>query len=564
MCCRFVAIPPQHLNAESFCLQEAANDKTQANTAGTADVPPLLNAMVHSQQSCQDQSFDSPVAGFLIHSSSLSPLKSSELEVSSPSHPLFLHTSVQQQSPRISLKSPAGLQASPRSSQQSPASLLRQQVQGEQPQVRFWKSLRPESRATLDGSSDLPTRLQGKSVISPAPLAGNRSLQAHAFAARDSEGLKKTTVDVQHSLLQGRAESLEGPWQTAPRLSHLLVQGVRSSTAQGSRLAPAHTGPLHTASDLGSSSQHVGNQGSVTAECSLADAQHSSSHHVTTLDEAANMTNSSHGRCSHDCFRNADWFVGDSSEDAGSGLSSSSAPAIGTQSSTVRPGSSATDSCAECSSTDNRASFPFMIGCQPAEAGAAAGSHLSTCKELGLLSALNSADLAYLSPDPSGLLLAGNDAESLCSSMAGIKGSKQVVSKSAVCAVAEAAAMLEGSSSGEILPRNRSIAARSPQAMHTHGGPGNHAELIQPLGNADVVLIGSDCETQSEKHSNSSVAAAAHAQHGYDVAEVKPADNGDNDRQICQRSGLNCGHTSELSAMHASCDSLYDDNDWEG
>lgn len=540
--------------------------------AGTADVPPLLNATVHSQQSCQDESCDSPVASFHMHSSSLSPLQSSELEASSPSHPLFLHTSVQQQSPCISLKSPAGLRSPPRSSRQSPASLLRQQGQAGQPQVRSWKSLRPESRATLDGSSELPTGLQGKSVISPAPRAGTRSLRAHAFAASDSEGLNKMAADVQHSLLQGRAESLEGPLQTAPRLSHLLMQGVQSSTVQGSRLAPSQTEPLHSASDFGNRQFDLGKQGTVPAEGSLADTHHSSSHHVTTLDEAASMTNCSHGRCSCDHSRDAHEFVDDSGEDASSGVPNGSAPAnvaTSSQSSTVRPGSLGADSFADCSTTDSRASVPFVTGCQHAESGAAAMCPFATASELGLLSALNSADLAYLSPDPSGFVPAGTDAEDLCSSMAGTKGSMQVASEDAgVCAVAEAAAALEGSSSGKVLPRIRSIAARSLWAVHTHGGPGIHAELMQPSGNADVVLSGGDCEDQLEEHSNSSVAAAdvtpqssGHAQHGYVVAEAKPAENGD--RQICLEAGLSWGHTSVLSAMHASCDSLYDDDDWE-
>lgn len=563
-----MGIPPQHLNAESHCLQESANDKTQAHMAGTADFPPLLNAMVHSQQSYQDESCDSPVASFLMHSSSLSPLKSSELEASSPSHPLFLHTSLQQQSPCISLKSSAGLWSPPCSSQQSPAGLLRQQVQAEQPQVRSWKSLRPESRATLDGSSDLPMGLQSKSVISPAPMAGTHSLPAHAFAASDSAGHKKTAVDVQHSSLQGRAERFEGPLQPVPRLSHLLVQGVQSSTLQASRLAPSQPEPLHRTSYLSSSAHPAGKQGTVATKCSLADAHHSSPHHSAALDEAASLTNSSHGRCSLDHLSDAHGVKDDSSENIPSGGVAANV-ATSTQSSTVKAGSSAADSSADGSSTANRASFPFMIGCQHAEAGAAAVCCSSTSNELGLLSALNSADLAYLSPDPSGFMSAGNDAEESCS-MVGTKGiscSKQVASENAgICAVAEAAAMLEGSSSGEVLPRGRTIAARSPQAMHTHGGPGVLAELMQPLRNADVVLSGGDREVQFEEHSSSVAAAnltsqsAAHAQHGYNVAEVKPADG---DRQIVLESGLSCGHTSELPAMHGSCDSLYDDNDWE-
>ena len=564
-------------------------DRGQAIMASTESIPPLLNAMVHSQQSSQDQSNGSPGASFLMHSSSMTPLRPSQLESSSPSHPLFLHTSLQQraislqQSPCRSQQFPATLKPSLHSSQQSPASLQHQQISVQQSPVRSWKSLRPVSRATLNGSSESPTELQGKTGIHMGSVhpAGVLPTRVHALAASESAGLKQAAADI----LQGRAVSLEGSLQMAAAISPPPVRGMQSSTHQKGCLGPTQSKPLHNASDLGSSSQPAGKQATAVTDCTREYNYHSSC--SMPPDAAVSTVNGSScrpGRCSLVHASDAQEFVVETGGDAGSGIPSSSTlvtdVTAGAQSSIVKLGSSATGSFADCSSTVSRVSFPLVVGLQHAGASIAAISCSSASKEVELLSALNSAELAFLSGEPSRSLSAGKGVRALCSrssssNMRGIKDSsngKQAASENTgPCARAEKSAALEGSNNGQRLARVGSITARTPPAMRGHDEPSLPVELPQLLRNDDIVLKGGDSEVLLfGEHSNSSVAAAymtteanAHADCGCSDDGVKLAENGDIDKLHSCESGLNHRHTSELPAMHASCESLYDDNDWE-
>ena len=581
--CKSLAVLSQFLHAESDCLQESAHDKSQATMAGTAstvNTPPLLSAMVHSQQGSQDQSYDSPVASFLMHSSSMTPLRSSQLESSSPSHPLFWHTSLQQQA--------VSLQQSPdkpslHSSQQSPASLRHWQISAQQSPVRSWKSLKPESRATLDGSSELPG-LQGKTGISTAPPAGNRllrGLQEHGHS--DSAGLERAAAGVH----LGRAGSLEWPSQMAAVVGQLPVQGVQSGIHKKGCLGPTQAEPLPTASNHSSNSQPASKQEAAAID-RAPQSNHDSSFSGSMPPDAAFSTvdgsNCSPGRCSLGHASHAHEFVVEKGVEAGRGVPNSSMlaanVATGAQSSTVRLASAATSSFADCSSTLGRVSFPSMVGYQYAGESPAAMCCSSASNEFGLLSALNSADLAYLSGEPSRSMSAGKDVNDLCSSSSsssrrGIKGSSNSMQagseNTSSCAVADKSAVLVSCSNMQQLARLGSIPADSPNTMHGHGGLSMPAELSQVLGNDDGVLSGSDSEVLLlGEHSNRSVAAAyrttgtpAHASYGCSGAGAKPDDNDNNDRVHSLEIGLNCGPSKALPAIYASCDSLYNDNDWE-
>ena len=550
-----------------------------------ASIPPLLNAMVHSQQSPEVQPFHTSGASFLMHSSSLTPLKDSQLASSSPSHPLFMHTS-RQQSPCTSQQSPASLPQSPCTSQQSPASLQHCRISMQRSPVRSWKSLRPESRATLDGSSELLTGLQG---ISPATKASNSLLQSHALTA----SYKKPATAAQHS--QGRAGSLGGSLQQAPLVSRLPVQNVQPSSHQGSRLGPDEAELLHTAATLDSSLQPASKQGSAINDCSHA--HHSSANRSTSL--AATVSASlhatvstlngscySHGRCSPGHASGSRTFVADSSTDAGGSPPNNSsmqaahvpgAPA-GPGRCTVSPSSSATNSVADCSSTVSRASFPFLIGWQHARAGAGptADRQSSACTQLELLSALNSADLAYIGRETAAPLLdvvSLSGSSSVASTEDSSSGKQAAANTADACVAVQNAASLAGfgnagatsSYNGQVLSRGRSDTARN--AMSSCGAIGIHEEL----GDDDVVLSGGDSEVGLlGDHRNSSVAAAdtvsetsMNAHHGHIFPEAKPAENVDDELHSSQ-SRLEHGNTLGLPALHASCDSLYDDDDWEG
>ena len=556
-----------------------------AGTANTISTPPLLSAMVHSQQGHQDQSYDSPVASFLMHSSSMTPLRSSQLESSSPSHPLFLHTSLQQQT--VSLQqSRCSLQQSPakpslHSSKQSPASLQHWQISAQQSPVRSWKSLKPESRATLDGSSELPG-LQGNTGVSTAPPAGNRFLQGlQEHDPSDSAGLKRAAAGVH----LGRAGNLEWPSQMAAAISQLPVQGLQSGIHQKGCLSPTQAEPLPTASNLSSSSQAASKQETAAID-RVPQSNHDSSFSGSIPPDAAVSTvdgsNCSPGRYSLGHASHAHEFVVETGVEAGRGVPNSSTPAAnvaaGAQSSTGRLASAATSSNADCSSTLGRVSFPSMVGYQDAGESPAAMCCSSASHEFGLLSALNSADLAYLSGELSKSMSAGKDVNDLCSSSSSRRGiqrssnSMQAGSENTgLCAVAEKSAVLISCSNMQRLAMFGSIPADSPNTMHGHGGLSMPAELSQVLGNDDGVLSGSDSDVLLlGEHSNRSVAAAyrttgtpAHASNKCSGAGAKPDDNNDNDRVHSVEIGLNRGPSTALPAIYASCDSLYNDNDWE-
>ena len=414
--------------------------------------------------------------------------------------------------------------------------------------------------------------------------AGILPMRLHALAASDRTELKKAAANVH----QGRAGSLEVPLQKPAAITPLPVQGVQSTTHHKGCLSSTQTKPLHIVSDLDSTSQPASKQEIAFADCTHQYSHCSSSSCSMPPDAAVGTVNGSSrscspGRCSLVPASNAHEFVDETGVDAGSGLPSSSMlvtnVTTGAQNSTVRLASPATDSFADCSSTVSRFSFPFMVGCQHAGASTAAVDCSSASNELQLLSALNSADLTYLSGEPPGSMLAGEDVEALCSSSVstrrGTKGSSngtQAASKSTgPGALAEKSAPLEGSSNGQSLARVGSMKATRHPAMHGHGGPSMLAEPLQPLGSDDEVLSGGDPEVLLlGQHSNSSVAAGymtaetnAHAHCGCSDGGAKLAEKGGNERLHSRESGLNRHHTSDLPAMHASCDSLYDDNDWE-
>ena len=564
-------------------MQESGNGKNQANMASTESIPPLMNAMVLSQQSSQDKLTDGPVAGFLMHSSSEAPLTSSQLESSLPSHPLFLDTALQQQA--VSLQQfPCSLQQSPakpslRGSQQSPASLQQWQISAQQSPVRSWKSVKPESRAALDGSSESPTGLQKKPGISIAPPAGNKLLQALAPAAIDGAG-RKAAADAH----QGRAGSLECPLHMAVAVSQLPVNGMQSRPHQKCCLDNTQTEPSHTASVFGGSSQPTSKQETAVTGCAPQHNQHSSSNGSMLPDAAfSTVTGSScsFGRCSLGHASHTHGFVVETGLEVERGIPGSSTlvpnVATGAQSSKARLASSATDSFADCSSNLGRMSFPFMVGYQHPGTSAAAMCCSSSLNELGLLSALNGADLAYLNGEPCRAKSAEVDVKALCSSSTSSKlggtkessNSKQAANEhTGPCAVAESSAALFCCSSGQRLARIESVLASSPHATHEHGGPRMPAELFQVLENDDGVLTGNDSEVLLlREHSKGSVVTtetSAHAPYGCSAAAAKADEKNNTERLHSLESGLDCGPKSVLSAMYASCDILYDDDDdWE-
>ncbi len=63
--------------------------------SGSQTLPPLLNAMVHSQDNPEVEPCAGSAASFLMHTSSFSPLRCLELESSSPSHPTYAQNSLQ-------------------------------------------------------------------------------------------------------------------------------------------------------------------------------------------------------------------------------------------------------------------------------------------------------------------------------------------------------------------------------------------------------------------------------------------------------------------------------------
>ncbi|KAL0055768.1 hypothetical protein WJX82_004157 [Trebouxia sp. C0006] len=84
------------LDKASFTGAKGATIKAgQLPSSSSQLLPPLLDALVLDQATYMAAPRTSSAASFLMHTSSFSPLRDSQLESSSPSHPLFAHTSGQ-------------------------------------------------------------------------------------------------------------------------------------------------------------------------------------------------------------------------------------------------------------------------------------------------------------------------------------------------------------------------------------------------------------------------------------------------------------------------------------
>ena len=446
---------------------------------------------MHSQDYPQDQSCDTPLASFFMHSSSKTPLKSSELEPFSPSHPLFLHTSQQQ---------------SACSSKQSPACLQHRQISTQQSSVRSWKGCRPENRATLDGSSDLLARTQGTPEIGPALQAYDGFLRPCNAAAIDTAVPKETAAHVQHSEIWGqcRAENAEAPVQGPFSVIQFPVQ---PSGMQATRPASTEGKAPHSASGSDSSMQAA----------HVADA------------------------------------------------------VAGTYCSTAGLGSSATAGCAECSNHASQSSLPMFVSYNRVGASPTGGCQSSA----GELSALNSADLAYLGGETSATLSAGFSAP-LCGSSSSRASSNASSGQQAASRSPDAwpcvqdSFTLESCGNGHVSSRISSGTARNIRGVHCHGLSGNHVELLHNYGSDDMVLSGSDSELRDQSSKCVPLAAcrvsgtSAQTDHCHSIVLAETAETANNGRLQSMGSAVEHGHI-ELpcsASPAASCDSLYED-DWE-
>lgn len=506
-----------------------------------------------------------------MHSSSMSPLKSSELESSSPSHPLFMHSD----------------QNSPRGSRQSPTCLQHCQIRTQHSPVSSWKSLRPESRATLDGSSSSPPGIQGRADIGPAPQVHVSSLQSHSAASSDTAHLKAGAAHVQHSYFggKGRAAGLDSPVQTAVSVSHWPGRSVQSTSTHDSLQASAEG--KDRASSRDSSIQPASKQGIAGSACIGCAPQHAD-------DASAECNTSRHapinspsascrvpGEVSPEHTRDVNGFVAHSFVGVKDEILSRSMQAAhfadaaaGTHCSTGRPSSAATASCAECSDRVSQSSFPLLVGCHRVRAHSSGGCQSSSASEL---SALNSVDLAYLERETSAVLPAGLlqplYGSSQMASSTESSGGQQAASESAhVWASVHDAVMQEGSGNGQVLSRIGSGTTRKIHAAQCRGPLGDCMELLQNLGNGDVVPSGVASELWDQSSSCEPVAACwapeigAHADQCHSVHLARPAETADSGRLQSLESAIEHGQKSKLLgselAAATSCDSLYED-DWE-
>lgn len=537
-------------------LQDSVSGSSQTTVASSTSIPPLLDALVHSQEHPQDQPCDATAARFLMHSSSMTPLNSSELESSSPSHPLFMHTS----------------------QQQSPTCLQHRQISTQQSPVRSWKSLRPENRATLDGSSDLLAGIQGTAKLGPAPRARDTFVQPCIAGSVDTACPQETAAHVQHLGIwgRGRAGSSEAPVQMPFSGSQFPVQGVQSSSSQERHLASAEVQALHRASRKGSSSQPASNLGSAGSACIGCSTRHA---HCTdarcSIELHAPTSTSDTSCCSHS---NAHGIVADCLMSMGADLASSSIQAAhvadstaGKYSSTAGPGASASASYADCSNGVSQSSLPFLVDCQRVTADAPAGCHSSGSE----LSALNSADLAYLEEQETSVTLPGI-LEPLCGSSSRMTSSKDISSGQQAASESpntwmfvQDVATLGSSGHGHVPSKVRSGIARTTHEANCYGASGHDGELLHDLGSDDVVLSRSDSDLRDQ--TSSSVDACWVSETSTDavpcqsIALAKVDENAHTGRLQSLESAVAHGYIAELPGNEfprTSCDSLYED-DWE-
>lgn len=554
-------------------LQDSASGSSQSTVASSTSTPPLLHALVHSQEYPQDQPCDAPVATFFMHSSSMTPLKFSELESSSPSHPLFMHTSQQQPAP---------------SSKQSPTCLQHRQIRAQQSPVRSWKSLRPENRATLDGSSNMLMGIQGTAGVGPAPQAHDSSLQPCIAGSVDTVCPQETAVHVQHLgiLGKGRAGSSAAPVQMPFSGSQFPVQGVQSVSTPESHLDTAEVQTTLRASSKGSSSQPASNLATASRACTGCSPPHA---HRTSAKcsislHAPNSTSGtsccSHSNASPGHTNNAPGIAADSFRGMGADVPSSSMQAAhvadaaaGSDSSTAGLGASATASCAEYSSGASQSSFPFLVGCHRVRADPPVGCHSSASE----LSALNSADLAYLGEEetsvtlPAGILAPLRCSSRRTSSMDTFSGQQAASESPDAWMFVQDAATLVSSGHGHVPSKVRSGTARTMHGVRGHGASGSDGELLQNLGSDVMVLSGSDSELRDQSSSSVPVDAcwvsetSVHVDSRQSVVVAKAVENANTGRLQSLESAVAHGYIAELPGSEfprTSCDSLYED-DWE-
>ena len=368
----------------------------------------------------------------------MTPLRSSELDISSLTHPLYHHTSMSQ--------SPAGLQWPSAHLQQSPLDLQQSQVslqrchlsqgqaqisqrqfsvsqrqaqvgqgqlpvsqgqslhgrgqslpsQGQVPislgqlPVGGWKDLRPDSRATMDGTPEPCFRAKAVASFSPAPAALDGQYQPAPLSA---DAAKLHIVPLQQALIaQGRAEGHEGIVQQSSFVNTPVEQGRYSTVAQeeGCTLAvPAASSSSADAADIRSATTTLGACSSWTAHCSR-NAQH------IAASSALGTTDSGHSKFSPaSSHAVTDEFVDlDSSYCV---LNSSNQQMLSVEDlKGCTHGSTDRLSSAASSIADKAASFSVFTDYLSSALPLKYRRQSSVGSDKSLLSALNSADLSYI------------------------------------------------------------------------------------------------------------------------------------------------------------------------
>lgn len=563
-----------------YLLQVVASKEAQAVVSRDACLPPLLDAMVHSQEHPQSRPYASSAASFLMHLSSQNPLKSPKLESSSPSHPLFLHTSMQQppasvqQSLLSTLQAYNRLQQSPAnvqlsqgdslrcatSSQPSPASV-------QQSLVRSWKSLRPESRATLDGGPTSTVQIsRAEASINPVPGPVSEQ-QSHGVADVDTASVT-TSCDVgqQMGAGQGRAKGIEASSQRAPAITTFSEQAMASGIAQQSSSSQlANSAPVDT---LAGADTHLEHASKAIFACNALPI--CCKFHNSEEDSACIMTQSDHDRGVPDGADHAP----DCCTIVDGHLHSSSLPALDVIG-TAADIHSSTDRCksAVAASIAVSTDFSLLKSSLPSMGLCERRSSYFAASEMGALSALNSSDLAYLAESDSSQLPAAASEQSattsalnLCPSPAAcISGLSSASAENPSQVLTDRPAVTDKSSVVQSRVQSASDSVRHPTGLQGSSFRA-HAHLLQLVGDEDIVLSGSHSEGQLQLElstNNAALTAESAADSSADACV-----EGSAIKAQAPSAGACIDFDNahlQLADRQASCETLYDDDDddWE-
>ena len=468
---------------------------------------------------------------------------------------LQFHNSLQQ--------SQTSLQQSPAILQQSPATL-------QHFSVKSWKSLRPESRATLDGAPTLNAQIsRAAASIAPVPVPDSVSEhQSHGPADADAASITTSSgFDQQMCAGQGRAKGTANKLQRAPAVITPLEQAVASGIAQQSSSTQlVHSVILETVAGADSHLEHASKNSfacnalpgcspcysSLSSEGSGGSMQHA---------EACSALVRTHSVYDTGMQSNADYTAVCLTVDSRSNTSSMPATGImhfgaGTHSSTDRVKQAAASSIAV--SAD---SFSLLKSFVPSMGAPERRSIFHAASETELLSALNSNDLAYLSESPqlpaaATEQLATNNTLKPCPlHSACISGLTAADAEDTVDALTDRPAMfseINKVQSNEV--RSALGSVRHPTALQSNHFS-THAHLLQLVGDEDVVLSGSHSEDQlQQEHSISNAIALSAADSRADAYLESSI--------VKARAAPAGGVGIDTADEEASSETLYDD-DWE-